>query len=265
MPHSGVPQALQLLRTNFHDTQIRWSQANPHRFDDISELASSNDVAVVVSRHPFSVVHRFRQTTNEPFGMDCGNKTAGPGFMARACKYRAPEAKWVASLGGAIEIPHKATCNSKSTRKCWPSLGEAWSTYFAGYKDIAHRFRKVITVRYEDMLEDPKIFIRDVAHAADLDMPTQVESPIGLFSDASPDLTSVDYGAKYTCAELATLCQRLDKEVLYELGYHGCQKSWDGYRELVYNRDRYEGMEDPASYLRTTVPESHDCIVPKSS
>lgn len=189
----------------------------------------SEAVAVVMLRHPFSLM---RSLQRQSYEMKC----QGPSdWLEQPCDYIPPDGQRLRNQKGMPRMS-RPTCVQESF-PCWPNFVQAWNSYTAGYLRSLHGvFRDTVFVRYEDLVENPDAVLKEIAQKANVVVPPKivpkqagakyvqhVESP-GLGS-AREKLSSVDYGAQFSLKEVSQLCSHLDKSLMLQLGYQGCEAS----------------------------------------
>lgn len=115
----------------------------------------------------------------------------------------------------------------KSTHT-WKSLADAWNIYMDGYLNLNKVFKKVVILRYEDLVESPESAMQEVGNKLSLKFPG-ISDDSWLHSQlrekALQKLNARDYKSNFTKAQLDELCGVLDKGILFQFGYHGCQDS----------------------------------------
>merc|ERR1740121_1027111 len=94
-----------------------------------------------------------------------------------------------------------------------------------------------MVLRYEDIVENPRSAMRQISKKLTVQYPASNEQQLILIDSplrkaATIKLKSLDYEAKFTAREMNTICKNLDKAVLFQLGYHGCQNFDDN----MYNK-----------------------------
>lgn len=266
--HLEIPNDLELCkeRTASHCGRI-WMHTHPSRIAEAAALreglpALKNAVAVVVVRHPFGTLRSFQRRQRPEF-VDCD--VSGVGAFVESCDYtepkdgipRVPRALCAAdvsedainsSAGRDTADAAAQAGNSSSRTSCWPNYPEAWNSYMASIRNLSTVVGRVVTVRYEDLVEDPNNALRRIAHALHLAMPTNVAHVVEAIPGPGPrqdhagalaKLQQPDYEGHYNCGEMSMLCSRLDPGLLFQQGYHACQKSWMGFQELIYHGSAY--------------------------
>lgn len=248
-----------------------WKHTNPHRIMELetlrncsrcSKLGNLKDaVAVVMVRHPFSLV---RSLQRHSYDMQCGGK------LDRPCYYPEPAMSWLERTQAGMPRLKSAPCDKQMELgdECWKSLPDAWNNYVSGYRQLNRVFHKTVILRYEDVVEDPESAMRRIASAVDLPMPKDVVAvkralgkPGQGFADkgsALDKLATLDYASNYSCSELEALCKRIDRGLLFQLGYHGCQHFWPAWGEMIFHGFTYAKDMGKMMALRA-LPEVPRC------
>lgn len=259
-----------------------WSHTHPNRVEELSELRTCNGslcpglselseaVAVAIVRHPFSLVRSLQSRNN----MRCGNGTVvvPTGIQTTGCWYEEPAENFLQASEGGMTRLVRAPCGQKDPHAgrpevghCWSSYGEAWNGFVAGYKRMEPFFHKLLIVRFEDVIDSPDDVLRDIAEAVELpahhlEDPDEAIMQSSTFRRARTKVNLPDYGADFTCAELNMLCTRLNRPLLYQYGYHGCQAQWPGFEELTFHTSDYEAHPNLVNEMEDW-PEERRCAL----
>lgn len=256
-----------------------WKHTNPQRVAEFESLRSCpgddceksaplrEAVAVVVVRHPFSLL---RSLQKYHYDMDCGDEIPSP--LTHECAYKNPPEDWMLTAQGGMPRVPRATCGKRDPsvfKPCWPTLMDAWNSYVDGYQKLDRHFHKVVLLRYEDVVQFPELAVAKVARAVGLPSPdavSAVHKALGRVQynvmDRSGSLLKLElpeYGANFTCSELDQVCARLNKNLVFQHGYHGCQRFWPAYDELIRHGATYAKREDMAGLLMA-LPELDTCV-----
>lgn len=250
-----------------------WKHTHPDRVAELAQLRQCSDpgcedyedlretVAVVIVRHPFSLI---RSVQVHHYDLQC-TTTDSQSFaeVDLPCHYKEPADWWMHWDQKGMPRLRAAPCASPDSNPCWGSIPEAWNSYIAGVKRLRNYFHDVVLVRYEDVDEYPRLSLLPIADAVGVPRPDAVKTTDRAMGwpqnnangreGSLQKLSLPDYGANFTCLEMSKICAKLDRQALFELGYHGCQHSWPGYRELLQGQLDTSALE--LSLLRTaTLP-----------
>lgn len=202
-----------------HPSRISKSHAMLHDLRrNLPELSEA--IAVVVVRNPFSLIQSLR---NRHHDMDCGDVSEGHDWTRAPCYlHEHPQAK--------LSTPRlsRSTCHdsNESDEPCWKNVVSAWNSYSYDYLySIQSLFHKVIFVRYEDIVLDPRPVLEQIAFSANVHMPPKVREVTNgdLRSSALQKLSSEDFMSEYTHNQRHHVCEQLNLQVVYTLGYGACR------------------------------------------
>lgn len=120
-------------------------------------------------------------------------------------------------------------------------------------------FRKVVVVRYEDMMQLPRVVVKDIARSLGVAHQIDVqELPTSIMDQWREEAHDATY-RQFKCAEVRAVCAQVNKKLLFKYGYHGCQSVWPGYSELLRHPDVYQRLPDPMAILKTW-PTGSSCF-----
>jgi len=245
---SGAQFVQDLIRSNLAKPGAKALEVSDHVWRHIhpSRLIAgdpewSHTVAAIVVRHPFSQL-RAIQRKQSFWHLSCRNEgAAGSHGIDSGCGL----------TNGTSGFDERACRPGQTPASCWNSIPEAWNSYMSSYKSIQRgMFKKVIRLRYEDVVENPRLALMQVGLAAGMH-PSTIDAEIseavfwGQTGDADyvralHKLSVKDYGTNFKCPELHALCRRLNRGLLFSNGYHGCQADWPGFAQLIYNGTDYQ-------------------------
>lgn len=246
---SGAQFVQEMIRNNLgkpgsdglHVSDKVWRHQHPRRFSaGDPELAGA--VAVAVIRHPFSQL-RSIQRHQEQWELSCTTPNiSGSAGIDSSCGFSNATSQDVTLAcreGGDIS-------------RCWASLPEAWNSYTASYKALRSQgiFKKVLRLRYEDVVENPRLALMWVGLAVGMH-PASIDEEISEailwgntgdkeYTNSLRKLGRKAYGSNFSCTELKALCSRVNRGLMYSHGYHGCQGAWPGFTQLIYNGTLFE-------------------------
>lgn len=250
------------LCSNFDDTSPYcggvWAHTNPHRVMEVAEnirpVAELNKgLAVVVVRHPFSFLRSVQKSSvDSARHISCAptEESQGQlGSLSEPCMYREPDSSMPQRLKRAACM--KADSDEGVAPPCWESLVKAWNGYMSGFRALGDSslFARVVLVRYEDIVEHPRVAIGMLAQIFGLPVPDVIDvprSPLGnnpnalSYAEALEKTRRPQYGSKFSCQEMSDICSNLNSSLLFRYGYHGCQPYWPGYDELIGTGEAYQ-------------------------
>lgn len=206
-----------------------WRHINPNRLR-LFDGTLDRTLAIILVRHPLSQL-RFLQAS--PY-LTCGNSR-----LTEPCRCK----KDVNVTAGPImsQVPRPLCDTDDASVPCWQSLVGGWNSHAAGYHELDRLFKRVLIVRYEDLVESPADVLRQIEDALNvtskLTMTNKsrfLTAPSRLY--AVKALRAPSYRTELSRAELKNFCGAIDKGHLFRLGYHGCQD----FHDSVYNHVFYE-------------------------
>lgn len=137
-----------------NDWTLSLHRTHPDRVNEQTFGGKQNNIAVVVVRHPFAAV-RSAFLRAPTFGLDCGS-SIGSGNLTNPCVVQDESA-----TGTNVNVCEHGLSDNQPV--CWNSVPHAWNDFADAFTSLEQKFSKVVEIRYEDLVEYPEHFVKDIA------------------------------------------------------------------------------------------------------
>eukprot|EP00811_Abedinium_folium_P000552 NODE_10506_length_1346_cov_7.370796.p1 GENE.NODE_10506_length_1346_cov_7.370796~~NODE_10506_length_1346_cov_7.370796.p1 ORF type:complete len:385 (+),score=36.52 NODE_10506_length_1346_cov_7.370796:102-1256(+) len=216
-----------------------WKHAQPWRIINCGRVPPKT--LVVVVRNPIAQIASLKRM---PFNLwpcfpnlleECSCFPSCSGSSARECRFSRDQKYYPCNeVKGGRNLSRNFAKAAKDLPPVgedvkYPNLMEVWNSYVSGYFALAELTRRVVIVRYEDLVFTPDKVLANVSKAIGLPAPEHTPLLTGKargFDSGSHDragsvklITNKEYRKSFDAATLEAMCKGLSRSLLEKLGY----------------------------------------------